>query len=211
MPGVFDPKTGLAVNPSSGKVDTFRFCPKTSLPIDPETGEVVKVQADGSASLPGLSGEQIQGQFDVKTGKRIDPKTSQTVCDFYCKSTGRPINPESGEVFPLDSEGRPHDPETGTVLAGCFDIESGRPLDPQTTEEIEHESFCPDTGRPIDPETQELLELNEEGYPETEEGEVIYMGPFDEKTGLKMDEEGNLSSMHRYDPDTGLPNDIAAQ
>ncbi|WP_026128002.1 hypothetical protein [Nocardiopsis lucentensis] len=95
--------------------------------------------------------------------------------------TGLPLNPETGEPFPVDPDtGLPFNPDTGLPIS--YDPATGQalPIDPVTGDPIppgepgNQLEFDPETGLPLDPETGEPF-------------------PVDPDTGLP------------YEPDTGLP------
>ncbi|MFI6576134.1 hypothetical protein ACIBFB_10040 [Nocardiopsis sp. NPDC050513] len=115
--------------------------------------------------------------------------------------TGLPLNPQTGEPFPVDPEtGLPFNPDTGLPIS--YDPETGRvlPIDPVTGEPVlpgeqgTQLEFDPDTGLPIDPETGELFPLD----PDTGV-------PYDPDTGLPINYDPETGQVLPIDPLTGEP------
>jgi len=125
------------------------------------------------------------------------PRRSSLATD---PETGLPINPRTGEPFPVNPEtGLPYDPDTGLPIQ--LDPETGLPLpiDPLTGEIITagpgtQAVLDPETGLPINPETGESFPVN----PETGL-------PYNPDTGLPVVVDTDSGLLLPIDPQTGLP------
>jgi hypothetical protein len=95
----------------------------------------------------------------------IDPETNQALPANFDETTGRPINPITAKMYPIDPVTKqPFDPRTGENLPGLFDPETGKPIVQSTGKISEHDKFDPITGMPVKPDG-EKYPINSKNYP----------------------------------------------
>jgi hypothetical protein len=210
LPGQFDPKTGQPINPDTNKPIPKAFDPRTGRPLNPEDGKPMPIDSDTKYPYDPKTKAPVKtaGKFDPATGRKLDETTGKPEVASFDPKTGRPINPDNGEVFPIDkATGHPYHPETGLLYPGKFDPVSGKPLDP-TGKPVDHDKFDPDSGRPLGPDNKPIP-LNEKGIPTDPAGKT-YPGVFDPITNTPIDPVENLITPNRYDPDNGVPVDAGS-
>jgi hypothetical protein len=123
----------------------------------------------------------------------INPITDEKEYPKFDPNTGMPVDPSSGNPYPLTNSGQPYDPISNTPLPGTFDPRTGRPINPLTMEVIP-DKFDFKTGKPLNPVTGKPFPLNKNGEPVNEErGGKKVPAPckFDPKTGAPVDPKTN--------------------
>ncbi|MFL1381477.1 MULTISPECIES: hypothetical protein [unclassified Nocardiopsis] len=182
----FDPNELLGGGPEGGG-------PEGGLPEGSSFSDLTGGGEGGSGFLGGLippGGSAISGGGSGGGSRRleVDP------------ATGLPINPETGEPFPVNDDGVPYDPETGLPIA--LDPATGEvlPIDPMTGEPVPPGGSTisdlerdPATGLPINPETGEPFPVNDDGV------------PFNPETGLPIAFDPDTGELLGIDPLTGEP------
>jgi len=213
LPGLFDPETLQPLNPQTKEAYPDEFDRFTGIPINPETKKPAEINPQTGLVIHPGSGITLQDKWDPISGRIIDPETNAPVPANFDSKTGRPINPVTGQLYPIDPETfRPYDEDTGKEFPGFFSPQSGFPIDPQTNEEFCDYIFDENTGRPLDPKSKEVLpidSLTATPYnPET--GQILPM-LFNPKTGRKVDDRTLEDATDRYDACTGLPIDPVSE
>ncbi|MDT0304707.1 hypothetical protein [Streptomonospora wellingtoniae] len=177
-----DPETGLPINPDTG--EPFPVDPETGQPYNPETGLPVLTDPDTGEVMPidPVTGEAYHPDtglpisMDPETGgfQSLNPLTGDPIGsegglpDLETDpETGLPINPDTGEPFPVDPEtGLPYAPDTG--LPVFTDGEGGiKPIDPETgyPEGYDPETDSPETDVP-ETEQSRIPPPNYSDYPD---------------------------------------------
>ncbi|WDZ92947.1 hypothetical protein [Nocardiopsis sp. HUAS JQ3] len=128
-------------------------------------------------------------------------------------ATGLPLNPETGQPFPVDPEtGLPYNPENDLPIN--YDPETGQvlPIDPVTGQPVPDGGtgssleFDPATGLPLDPETGQPFPVDPEtGLPYNPENDLPIN--YDPETGQVLPIDPVTGQPVGIDPETGLPND----
>ncbi|WP_047871834.1 hypothetical protein [Nocardiopsis sp. RV163] len=132
-------------------------------------------------------------------------------------ATGLPLNPETGQPYPIDSEtGLPYNPETGLPIN--YDPETGQvlPIDPVTGQPVPEGGtgssleFDPATGVPLNPETGQPYPIDSEtGLPYNPETDLPIN--YDPETGQVLPIDPVTGQPVGIDPETGLPTDYGSQ
>jgi hypothetical protein len=155
-----------------------------------------------------LTGKTFPGLYNPYNLRHIDPDTNKEYVSGYCMATGRPYDPQTGELMKLDKEGRPV-AKDGTVYPGVYDKVTGKYKDLLTQKPVTHINFDENTGIPLNPDTREPYPIDfktmKPYHPLTKEK---FCGFFDHKTNKMIDYLTKLPyDLGKFDPETGIPLD----